>query len=91
MPRWQATCTSDQAEPTPGFTAAGARNVRVFGSDARGEDSAGFDIDLLVDFAQPLSLFALSRREAAASAIAEAKGVSCQVPACGRAWPAARG
>lgn len=73
MPSWQATCTSGQAEPTRGFTAAGARNVRVFGSVGRGEDSAGSDIDLLVDFAQPLSRFALSRLEAAPSAIAGAK------------------
>jgi predicted nucleotidyltransferase/DNA-binding XRE family transcriptional regulator len=29
---------------------AGARNVRVFGSTARGEDHEGSDLDLLVDF-----------------------------------------
>ncbi len=55
------------------LTAAGARNVRVFGSVARGEDGPESDIDLLVDFTEPLSLFALSRLEAAASAIAGAK------------------
>lgn len=30
--------------------AAGARNVRVFGSVARGQDTSESDIDLLVDF-----------------------------------------
>lgn len=30
--------------------AIGARNVRVFGSVARGEDATGSDVDLLVDF-----------------------------------------
>ena len=55
---------------------AGARNVRVFGSVGRGEDGPGSDIDLLVDFTRPLSLFGLSRLEAAASAIT---GVSVDV------------
>ena len=34
----------------------GARNVRVFGSAARGEASAGSDIDLLVEFEAGRSL-----------------------------------
>lgn len=38
----------------------GARNVRVFGSVARGEDDANSDIDLLVDFAPDRSLFDLA-------------------------------
>ncbi len=38
----------------------GARNVRVFGSVARGEDDARSDIDLLVDFASDRSLFDLA-------------------------------
>ena len=34
----------------------GGRNVRVFGSVARGEDAPGSDIDLLVDFPVGTSL-----------------------------------
>lgn len=49
--------------------AAGARNVRVFGSVSRGEDGPGSDIDLLANFLKPVSLFRLSRLEAAAAAI----------------------
>ena len=37
----------------------GARNVRVFGSVARGEDDAQSDIDLLVELAPGRSLFDL--------------------------------
>lgn len=51
------------------LASAGARNVRVFGSVSRGEDGQDSDIDLLVDFAKPVSLFSLSRLEAAATAI----------------------
>lgn len=43
----------------------GTRNVRVFGSVARGEDTAASDIDLLVDVEEGVGLVALSglRRE----------------------------
>jgi predicted nucleotidyltransferase/DNA-binding XRE family transcriptional regulator len=43
----------------------GARNVRVFGSVARGEDTDGSDVDLLVDLAAGVSLVSLAglRRE----------------------------
>lgn len=44
-------------------TAHGARNVRVFGSVARGSDGPGSDIDLLVDLAPDTSLFTLTRLE----------------------------
>ena len=37
----------------------GARNVRVFGSVARGDDTGASDIDLLVDFSPDRSLFDL--------------------------------
>lgn len=40
-----------------------AGNVRVFGSVARGTNSAQSDIDLLVDWPEGLGLFALSRLE----------------------------
>lgn len=43
----------------------GARNVRVFGSVARGDDGAESDIDLLVDLDEGVGLFSLAglRRE----------------------------
>lgn len=37
----------------------GARNVRVFGSVARGDDTSASDIDLLVDFSPDRSLYDL--------------------------------
>lgn len=37
----------------------GARNVRIFGSVVRGEDTSDSDIDLLVDFEPERSLFDL--------------------------------
>lgn len=39
--------------------AHGARNVRLFGSAARGEDRAGSDVDLLVDMEAGRSLLDL--------------------------------
>ena len=44
--------------------AHGVRNLRVFGSVARGEDHPGSDVDLLADFPPGLSLFGLGRLEA---------------------------
>jgi predicted nucleotidyltransferase len=49
--------------------AYGARNLRVFGSVARGEDHAGSDVDLLADLPAGLSLFGLGRLEAELEAI----------------------
>ncbi|QWT24761.1 nucleotidyltransferase domain-containing protein [Subtercola sp. PAMC28395] len=43
--------------------AQGLRNVRVFGSVARGTDTAASDVDLLVDIPDGIGLFALSRLE----------------------------
>jgi predicted nucleotidyltransferase len=43
--------------------AAGGSNLRVFGSVARGEDTADSDIDLLVDLPDGTGLFALSTLE----------------------------
>lgn len=40
---------------------SGARNVRVFGSVARGVDTPASDIDLLIDIPSPFSLFDLER------------------------------
>jgi predicted nucleotidyltransferase len=53
--------------------AAGVRNIRVFGSVARGEDRADSDIDLLADLPEDFTLFELSRLESAISNIVEAK------------------
>ena len=51
-----------RAEITAAAEAAGAQNVRVFGSVARGEDTPDSDVDLLVDFpATERGLFPLLR------------------------------
>ncbi|MFC7025740.1 nucleotidyltransferase family protein [Promicromonospora thailandica] len=42
----------------------GARNVRVFGSVARGEDTEESDVDLLVDLDPGVGMFALGALEA---------------------------
>ncbi|MGW2093351.1 nucleotidyltransferase family protein [Promicromonospora sukumoe] len=42
----------------------GVRNVRVFGSVARGEDTAESDVDLLVDIDPDVGLFAIGALEA---------------------------
>ncbi len=61
--------------------AAGARNVRVFGSVARGEDTEQSDIDLLADIPSGLTLFGLSQLE---SDISQIVGVKVDiVPAAG--------
>ncbi|PXY32648.1 hypothetical protein BAY60_01675 [Prauserella muralis] len=54
----------------------GARNVRVFGSVARGEDTADSDIDLLMDLDDNVGLVALAglKRE-----LAELLGVDVDV------------
>jgi uncharacterized protein len=45
--------------------AHGARNVRVFGSAARGTDREGSDVDLLVDVDEGATLFTLTGLEQA--------------------------
>ena len=52
---------------------AGGSNVRVFGSVARGNDHPDSDVDLLVDFAEPPSLFMLGRLEAQIGELIDAK------------------
>ncbi len=49
--------------------ARGARNIRLFGSVARGEDGPESDIDLLVDVSPSVGLFALGRMRADAERI----------------------
>lgn len=51
------------------LSAAGGRDVRIFGSVARGSDHPASDLDLLVDFATPPSLFTLGRLEREVSQI----------------------
>lgn len=45
------------------LTAGGATNASVFGSVARGEESADSDVDLLVDLAEGTGLFDLLRMQ----------------------------
>ncbi len=65
----------------------GAHNVRVFGSVARGEDTASSDIDLLVDLDDNVGLFALAglRRE-----LGELLGVDVDVVPASTLKPAVR-
>ncbi|MEO6533812.1 MAG: nucleotidyltransferase domain-containing protein [Pseudolysinimonas sp.] len=49
------------------------RNVRVFGSVSRGEDTAQSDVDLLVDLDDNVSLLDLARLESAISKLVGAK------------------
>jgi predicted nucleotidyltransferase/DNA-binding XRE family transcriptional regulator len=49
--------------------AHGVRNLRVFGSVARGQDRPDSDVDLLVDLPPGLSLFGLGRVQAELEAI----------------------
>jgi len=53
--------------------AHGVRNLRIFGSIARGEDRPDSDVDLLADMPLGLSLFGLGRVEADLEAILGAR------------------
>lgn len=50
----------------------GASNVRVFGSVARGDESETSDVDLLVDVADDVGMFALGRMRSAAEHLLDA-------------------
>ncbi|GGI45850.1 nucleotidyltransferase family protein [Agromyces flavus] len=50
----------------------GASNVRVFGSVARGDESATSDIDLLVDLTEDVGMFGLGSMRSAAERILDA-------------------
>jgi hypothetical protein len=52
---------SHRAELRRAAAKYGASNVRMFGSVARGEETADSDIDLLADFSAGTSLFTLAR------------------------------
>lgn len=47
----------------------GARNIRLFGSVARGDDGPDSDIDLLVDVAPDVGMFALGRMRSEAERV----------------------
>jgi len=66
----------------------GARNVRVFGSVARGEDTVASDIDLLVDLDEGVGLVALAglKRE-----LAELLGADVDVVPAATLKPRMRG
>jgi predicted nucleotidyltransferase/DNA-binding XRE family transcriptional regulator len=53
--------------------AAGGRNLRVFGSVARGEDGPSSDVDLLVDLPEGTGLFALLELEGTLERILKVK------------------
>lgn len=53
--------------------AAGGRNLRVFGSVARGEDGPSSDVDLLVDLPEGVGLFALLELEGTLERILKVK------------------
>ena len=59
---------ASRAEVLRAVAEAGGRDVRVFGSVARGEDDEGSDVDLLFVMGRPLSLMELGRLEAEVSA-----------------------
>ena len=65
----------------------GASNVRVFGSVARGEDTEGSDVDLLVDLSDSVGLVALS---AMSREIAEIVGANVDVVPADSLKPAMR-
>lgn len=50
----------------------GASNIRVFGSVARGDESATSDIDLLVDLAEDVGMFGLGTMRSTAERILDA-------------------
>ncbi|MFE6648020.1 nucleotidyltransferase family protein [Nocardioides sp. NPDC057772] len=54
---------SKRAELLDVLSRHGVRNVRVFGSVARGDDRPDSDVDLLVDFPPHTSLFTILRMQ----------------------------
>ena len=59
---------TSRAEVLRAVAEAGGRDVRVFGSVARGEDDEGSDVDLLFVMGRPLSLMELGQLEDEVSA-----------------------
>jgi len=66
---------SNREEPA----ARGVRSLSLFGSCARGEESPGSDIDLLVEFSCPIGLFAFVRLKGFLERILE-RGVDLVTP-----------
>ncbi len=63
------TLERNRAEVLSHLSRLGASNVRVFGSVGRGDDGPASDIDLLVDFGTPPSLFELADLESELAAL----------------------
>jgi len=62
----------------PSLHAEGVAHLALFGSRARGEETAGSDLDVLIDVAEnaPFSLLSLS---GVALCLEDATGIPCQV------------
>ncbi|MBM7505916.1 nucleotidyltransferase family protein [Agromyces aurantiacus] len=68
----RARLNSNREELVAALAALGASNIRVFGSVARGDESASSDIDLLVDLADDVGLFGLGTMRSTAERILDA-------------------
>jgi predicted nucleotidyltransferase len=68
----RALLNSNREELLSTLAQLGASNVRVFGSVARGDESATSDIDLLVDLNGEVGMFALGGMRSAAERILDA-------------------
>jgi predicted nucleotidyltransferase len=65
--------TRDRSAVLSTLADAGVRNVRVFGSVARGEDTDESDFDLLVDLPDDIGLFTLGRLESQLTELLDTK------------------
>ncbi|BDZ55323.1 nucleotidyltransferase family protein [Agromyces marinus] len=68
----RARLNTQREELVSALEELGASNIRVFGSVARGDESATSDIDLLVDLADDVGLFGLGTMRSAAERILDA-------------------
>lgn len=68
----RARLNSRREELLSALAELGASNVRVFGSVARGDESETSDVDLLVDVADDVGMFALGRMRSAAERLLDA-------------------
>lgn len=73
LSRLQAVVRDNRLRLRRDLQALGASNIRLFGSVARGEDVPGSDVDLLVDVAETVGLFALGRMQTAAESCLEVR------------------
>ncbi|GLI27711.1 hypothetical protein ARHIZOSPH14_19530 [Agromyces rhizosphaerae] len=68
----RARLNANREELLAALERLGASNVRVFGSVARGDETATSDIDLLVDLTEAVGLFDLGRMRSTAEGILDA-------------------